>query len=176
MATVRIQVRKNLPTTDFYLYADRVGQDISGNYTTVRMYLGAINRGNTTSYANGFGQQGLGISGIANLTGYTANPFIVRGVQNGVQRWLSGPYDVQVPHNPDGTRGAVTLYMTLAYIDEPYAEWTAPFNDFPAIPRGPKVKHNGTWKNTVPYVKHNGSWKIAIPFVKQSGSWKNSGG
>jgi hypothetical protein len=36
------------------------------------------------------------------------------------------------------------------------------------------VKHNGVWKEAVPYVKHNGVWKLAVPYVKHNGVWKTT--
>ena len=44
------------------------------------------------------------------------------------------------------------------------------------IPRGPRVKHGGQWRNTVAYVKHGGQWKTAIPHIKHGGQWKIGGG
>lgn len=46
----------------------------------------------------------------------------------------------------------------------------------PRIPRGPKVKDGGTYKNTVAYVKDAGVYKIAIPYIKDAGVYKIGGG
>lgn len=39
---------------------------------------------------------------------------------------------------------------------------------------GSRVRHNGTWKEAVPYVKHNGAWKLAQPYSKINGIWRKS--
>lgn len=44
------------------------------------------------------------------------------------------------------------------------------------IPRGPRVRVSGTWRNTVAYVRVSGSWRIAIPYVRVSGTWRVGGG
>ena len=39
---------------------------------------------------------------------------------------------------------------------------------------GARVKHNGVWKDAIPYVKHNGAWKLAQPYSKVNGIWRKS--
>lgn len=39
---------------------------------------------------------------------------------------------------------------------------------------GARVKHEGQWREAVPYVKHNGAWKLAQPYSKINGIWRRS--
>jgi Fibronectin type III domain. len=39
---------------------------------------------------------------------------------------------------------------------------------------GVRIKHNGAWKQAIPYVKVNGVWRLAQPHVKVNGVWKKS--
>jgi hypothetical protein len=39
---------------------------------------------------------------------------------------------------------------------------------------GVRIKHNGMWKQAIPYVKVNGVWRLAQPHVKVNGTWKKS--
>lgn len=175
--TDRISVFKTSPATTFTLECDRIGQSIVGNYTTLRLYLRANNGpgGSTGSFFGGAGTQTGIIDGVSTFGVHSGSPFLPSGFVNGEQRWRDGPFDVNVPHGADGTRGAVTLRMRLQYgsINEDH---TVSFNDFPRIPRGPRVKDGGVWKNTILYVKDAGVWKIAIPYVKDAGTWKIGGG
>lgn len=86
-----------------------------------------------------------------------------------------------IPHNTDGTRPDVVIRgfcdaaTNVTYVPENTTANTAAFA-LTRIPRGPRVKDNGVWKNTILYVKDNGTWKIAIPYVKDNGTWKIGGG
>jgi hypothetical protein len=88
---------------------------------------------------------------------------------------------VKIPHNSDGTRPDVVIrgYCdstdSASWVPESTTANTSAFS-LPRIPRGPKVKDSGVWKNTVMYVKDGGVWKIAIPYVKDNGTWKIGGG
>lgn len=140
--TDRISLRSSVaPTTDFILEADRVGQSVSGNYTTARIFLKAINRGNTGSFFNNYGQQVGSIDGIGGNTIHSGHPFLPSGYATGAQRWRDSQWDVNIPHNADGTRGAITLRMVVSYGSN-YYEGTASFNDFPAINRVPGTPTN----------------------------------
>lgn len=174
--TARISARRGPPTTDFILHADRIGQDIAGNYTLVRLYVQAISQGANWGWSNYRLTHYGGIDGVGWAGSHTVDR-LTTGFGPGAQRWNVHIGDLKVPHGSDGTRGAVTLRMKVETADRDLSgEWTASFNDFPSIPRGPRVRHNGAWRNTVAYVKHNGTWKIAIPHAKASGAWKVSGG
>lgn len=39
---------------------------------------------------------------------------------------------------------------------------------------GARVRHQGQWREAVPYVKLNGEWRIAQPYSKLNGSWRKS--
>ncbi len=86
-----------------------------------------------------------------------------------------------IPHNLDGTRtdlvirGFVDAPTNASYVPENTLAYSNPVT-LPRIPRGPRVKDAGVWKNTVLYVKDAGVWKIAIPYVKDNGTWKIGGG
>ena len=88
---------------------------------------------------------------------------------------------VVIPHDVDGTRpdliirGYVDAPSNATYVPENTQAYTYSMT-LPRIPRGPRVKDSGVWKNTVLYVKDSGTWKIAIPYVKDSGTWKIGGG
>lgn len=82
-------------------------------------------------------------------------------------------------HNADGTLAAGAT-GTFQSVDQGVA-WRIPYLSvtgsitFTRIPRGPRVKHAGVWRNTIGYVKQAGTWKIAIPYVKHAGTWKIGG-
>lgn len=175
--TVRIAVTKSSPTTEFQMEADRVGQSIEGNYTIVRCRMKCINRGDSTSFSNWYGRQKISINTHWSGATKSGTPFLPSGYAHDAVRWNLGNYDIQIPHGDDGKRGAITLRMELEYgngnVDEAH---TFSFNDFPDIPRGPRLKAAGVWKNSLAYVKAAGIWKIALPYVKVSGLWKIGGG
>ena len=176
MATVIGGFRTSAPTTDFNVYADRIGQSVEGNYTVVRIYVEAVNQGYTGSY-NGYpGYQKVSISGILGWTGYSANPFMPSGYATGQRRWMYHVGDIHIPHGDDGTRGAISIAQSV-YANNGYGgSGSYSFNDFPDIPRGPRIKVGSTWKNSVAYVKVGSTWKIAIPYVKVGSTWKIGGG
>lgn len=37
---------------------------------------------------------------------------------------------------------------------------------------GARVKHEGVWREAVPYVKHQGLWKLAETHIRHNGEWK----
>lgn len=169
--TDRIGISKSSPSTAFYLEADRIGQNLAGNFTTVRLYLRAVNTGSSGSFSNAAGQQIGSIDGIGIFGSHNGAPFLPSGVPAGL-RWRDGPWDVNIPHAADGTRAAVTLRQGLYYDGGAVAQDdTATFNDFPAIPRGPKVEQAGTWKQSVTYVEQAGTWKTALVYVEKAGAW-----
>lgn len=170
--TDRISVSKTAPSTSFILEADRIGQSIAGNYTTIRCYLRAVNNGSTASFSSYPGDQIGSIDGIGEFGRHSATPFLPSGVAGGATRWRDGPFDINIPHNSDGTRGAITLRQGLYYDGGAVAqEDTASFNDFPAIPRGPKVEQSGAWRQSVAYVEQGGAWVLALCYVEQGGAW-----
>lgn len=170
--TDRIAVAKSSPSTTFYLEADRIGQSIAGNYTTVRFYLRCVNNGGTGSFSSYAGNHIGSIDGIGEFGRHSGTPFLPSGVAGGATRWRDGPWDVNIPHNADGTRGAITLRQGLYYDGGAVAQDnTASFSDFPAIPRGPKVEKDGAFSQSILYVEHNGAWVNAIIQVEHNGAW-----
>lgn len=170
--TDRISVSKTSPSTGFYLEADRISQSVAGNYTKVRCYLRCVNLGNTSSFSGFPGDQIGSIDGIGEFGRRSGNPFLPSGVGNGVTRWRIGPFDVNVPHNADGTRGAITLRQGLYYDGGGVAQDnTASFNDFPAIPRGPSVEFDGAWAASQLQVEFDGAWETALTYVEFDGAW-----
>lgn len=133
MQTTRLNYRSSAPTTDFYMGADIVAQSESGNYSVVRVSAAAINRGGTSSYSNYQGSHTAAIDGEgqARFSGIMAS-----GVALNATRW-DVKADIQVSHNSDGTRGAVTLRQTIS-------GWfsnvqTASLSGFPRISRRPSA-------------------------------------
>jgi len=169
-----IGVAKTSPSTSFYLEADRIDQSIAGNFTTVRFYLRCVNTGNTSSFSSYTGQQIGSIDGIGTFATHgPVAPFLPSGVAGGATRWRDGPYDVNIPHNADGTRGAITLRQGLYYDGGGVAQDnTAGFNDFPRIPRGPKVEVAGVWQQSISYVEVAGVWQTALMSAEVAGVWK----
>jgi hypothetical protein len=88
---------------------------------------------------------------------------------------------VVIPHDLDGTRSDLVVrgYVDAVTDANNVPDKTEAFTyaiTLPRIPRGPRVKDSGVWKNTVLYVKDSGVWKIAVPYVKDNGTWKIGGG
>lgn len=171
--TDRISVSKTAPSTAFYLEADRISQSIEGNYTTVRCYLRCVNTGSTSSFSNFAGDQIGSIDGIGEFGRHSGTPFLPIGVAGGATRWRDGPFDVNIPHNPDGTRGAITLRQGLYYDSGTVAQDnTASFNDFPAIPRGPSVEFDGAWAQGLVAVEFEGAWATGLMYAEFDGAWE----
>lgn len=79
-----------------------------------------------------------------------------------------------IAHDSDGTK---TLTITSSIAGDTLGSSSPNVTiTLPRIPRGPRVKDNGVWRNTIMYVKDNGVWRIAIPYVKDNGTWKIGGG
>lgn len=130
MSTERISWTSDTPTTEFSLYADRIGQSVSGNYTTIRLIIKAVNRGSTGSYDNSSGYQHAWPDGYSQLV-HEATPFLSSGYSTGEQRW-SYTKDYNIPHGSNGTRGAINLNMTVGFGGQS-ADKNYSFNDFPDI-------------------------------------------
>ena len=77
-------------------------------------------------------------------------------------------------HNADGTASYyVNGYMNLAGAGSAFTG--SGTKELPRIPRGPRVKDAGVYKNTIAYVKDAGVYKIAIPYVKDASVYKIGG-
>lgn len=168
-----IAVSKSSPGTTFFLEADRLGQSIAGNYTTVRLYLRCRNDGNASSFSNFVGQHIGSIDGIGTFGVHgPVAPFLPSGVAGGATRWRDGPYDVNIPHGPDGTRAPITLRQGLYYDNGAVAQDnTATFSDFPPIPRGPQVEFDAAWGPSLLSVEFDGAWVPGLLSPEYDGAW-----
>lgn len=115
--TDRIARFESGPATTFYVEGDLHSQSIAGNYSVVRCYLRAKNGpgGTTGSQHNEQGYQAGTIAGVKEFARKSGKPFLPAGYADNQQRWRLGPYDVQVPHNSDGTRDPIRFGMVLNY-------------------------------------------------------------
>jgi hypothetical protein len=139
MGTTRISKFESGPATTFYLEADRVSQNVTGNYTTIHIYLRAVNGPGalSSSHFDNSGAQYGGADGYGMPAAHgPVAPFLPSGVPNGGQRWHDGPWAINVGHNADGTGpgGGITLRMQTRYSGHD-VDTVANFNDFPTIPR-----------------------------------------
>lgn len=140
MGTVRISEVNSSPATTFQVEGDLLSQSIAGNYSTVRCYLVAKNGpgGSTGSGFGGAGVQYGTIVGVKEFARRSTDPFLPSGYADGATRWRLGPYDVQVPHNSDGSRAAITFGMVLSYGSISETVFSAPMS-LPTIPRTSKA-------------------------------------
>lgn len=91
-----------------------------------------------------------------------------------------GTWDRWVSHNNDGTKSlpvraefrTITQGTTWAF---PSTTVTGT-HSLPRIPRGPRVRHSGSWRNTILYVRHGGRWRQALIYVRHGGKWRQAGG
>lgn len=115
--TDRISYTSSSPATTFTVEGDLYAQSVAGNYSVVRCYLRAMNGpgGSTGSFYGGAGYQAGHIDGVKEFARRSASSnFLPSGYANGATRWRMGPYDVQVPHNSDGTRAPIRFAMVLS--------------------------------------------------------------
>ncbi|OZD30811.1 hypothetical protein CH252_40580 [Rhodococcus sp. 06-1477-1B] len=139
-----INVRKTSPATTFTAGADLISQNVGGNYSTVRIYIAATvgPNGSTGSFFNDSGEQVISIDGIGGSSrSHSGRPFMPSGVSNGSRRWLDW-WDINVPHNSDGSRGGVTIRMRLNYGSVRNEEFTGWFDNFPrlaSVPSPPNI-------------------------------------
>lgn len=139
--TDRISSYQTGPATTFYVEGDLLSQSISGNYSVIRCYLRAKNGpgGSTGSYMGAFGYQAGTIAGVKEFARRSSTPFLPSGYADNQQRWRVGPYDVQVPHNSDGTRAPIRFGMVLSYPDVNVTVFSADMA-LPTIPRATKAQ------------------------------------
>jgi hypothetical protein len=130
--TDRIFISHSGPSTSFWLEGDLLSQDINANGSWVRCYLRAANgpSGSTGSVDNNSGWQAGSIDGIGEFGRHSGKPFLPSGYGANAQRWRDGPWDVWVPHNPDGSHPGMTFRMQLYYGDNQTASM-----GLPTIPR-----------------------------------------
>ena len=145
-------------------------QNVANNTTSVRVRLICEETAQQPTYdldgGNPYSLAGFGAT-ISGTWGFDFRP-------TGNQSYTLIDVTRNIAHNSDGT---MTLNITTSVnggglgTSSPNISVT-----LTRIPRGPRVKDNGVWKNTILYVKDNGVWKIAIPYVKDNGTWKIGGG
>lgn len=142
MGTVRIARLTSAPSTEFQLEADIVSQSGSGNYSTVRTYRRAINRGSTSSFSNYTGSQTVQIDGIGSNVHSSTLP---SGYAVNAIRWYEGPWDYNIGHDADGFLAAgVTLRQIIAgwfggNLPTVHFNDTAGLGGFPRIPKPPTI-------------------------------------
>lgn len=174
--TNRISVTRS--DTNFLIEADTTEQNIIGNYSIVKMYMTAINRGNTSTKTLKSGIQHMSVDGVWVGVGHSGDPFLPDGVATNANRWRMGPYYIRVAHKADGTRGPVTFRMTLNYFGVKQT-YLYSYTDFPKINASTTsillakawVLYNKVWVKAIPYVRDKGAWKLAEPWVKVDGTW-----
>lgn len=134
MATRRIAVTVASPSTEFDTDADLISQDQAGNFSTVYYWVGAINRGNTTSF---YGSSGTQTATVAGGGGSGHGGTIPKPVATGAQRWYDGPWAVNIGHDANGNLGAVDIAQTITWA------WNrtdhGSIGPFPRIPKKPSV-------------------------------------
>jgi len=131
MSTERISWTSSAPSTEFILYCDRIGQSVSGNYTTIRIIIKAYNRGSTSSWDGAGGYHHGWPDGYSQVTHDTSSNFLPSGYSTGELRW-SVQKDYNIPHNSDGTRGPLNLNQHVNF-DGQDSDKNYSFNDFPDI-------------------------------------------
>lgn len=142
--------------------------NIPGNYTPVTWSLRARGTG-STAWSND------PQSWSVNIGGSTASGSWIMDFRSTNLIVVAGN-TINVPHNADGTRSLTssgTLSTNHSYFGSGTASGTMAL---PRIPRGPRVRSGGTWRNTVAYVRVGGVWKVATPYVRVGGVWKVAGG
>ena len=83
--------------------------------------------------------------------------------------------DIWINHATDGT---LTTYLTFAVSSTNYYIGSGQVRidaTAPRIIRGPRIRVNGTWRNTIAYVRVGGAWRQATPYVRVGGSWRAAG-
>jgi hypothetical protein len=145
-------------------------QNVSANTTSVRVRLICEETAEQPSYdldgGNAFSLSGFGNT-ITGTWGFDFRP-------TGNQSYTIIDTTRNITHNSDGTQTlTITTDVNGGVLGSSSPNETVVL---PRIPRGPRVKDGGVWKNTVLYVKDAGVWKVAIPYVKDAGTWKIGGG
>ncbi|NLP82581.1 fibronectin type III domain-containing protein [Microbacterium sp. CFH 90308] len=123
MGTVRIGgIVKSSPSTQFWLEADWVAQEVGNNRSLMRVWLRAANgpAGSTGSSFGGYGIQEAYADGHGRVGWHEGNPFLPGGYGQNAQRWHDHVADRWYGHDANGFGPSVGLSMHLAYgtIDE----------------------------------------------------------
>lgn len=145
MATRRIDVNVTSPSTEFYMDADMVSQDQAGNTSTVYYWLGATNRGGTTSFDAANSSQ---VGYVAGGGGGAHTSTIPSGVGAGVQRWYDGPWGITLGHDANGYRNADQVQQNLGW------SWNrvdyGSIGPYPRIPKAPSIPGKPVASNIMP--------------------------
>lgn len=165
---------------NYYIDVDAAvtSQNIAGNYSTVyyRVYVVKTSgsgfwsgaSGANTAYARFTGTGGY--LEVWNASGFAYD--FRNGSNSGSFLWTEGT--VNIAHNADGT-GSYDFASEIRLDGLGTATAGTGSRGLPRIPRGPRVKTGGTWRNTICYVKVGGTWRIALPYVKTGGTWRLGG-
>lgn len=80
----------------------------------------------------------------------------------------------RIDHDSDGTKSVEMVAAVSGLpIGDARVEGTLTFD---RIPRGPRVRYNGSWRNTLAYVRASGVWRIVVPYVRVNGTYRIGGG
>ena len=113
--TVRVTFNETGPITQFLLDVDYIGMSIDGNYSIVDVRIRNVNTGSgTTSWYGGAGVHTGSIDGVGEFARWQVGSNFLNKVNSGVTRWDIYKR-VNIPHNPDGTRGPAVVRMHVQY-------------------------------------------------------------
>lgn len=143
-------------------------QSVPGNYTAVAWSLRARSTGGSPTWS------GDSQSWSVNIGGYTYSGTWVLDFRSTSLIIVAGR-TTNVVHNVDGTR-VLSSSGTLTTNHSNFGSGTAGGTlTLDRIPRGPKVRYNGAWRDTIAFVKDGATWRQAVPYVKSGASWKPAG-
>lgn len=118
MGTVRIGgIVKSSPSTQFWLEADWVAQEVGNNRSLLRVWLRAANgpSGTGSSQFNNYGIQEAYADGHGRVGWVEGNPFLPGGYAQNQTRWHVHVADRWYGHDANGYLGNIGLSMHLAY-------------------------------------------------------------
>lgn len=129
MGTTRISRGSGgAPTTDFYTEVDWVSQNQAGNYSTLHIYVKAVNRGSTGSYDS---TNGSHIGQVDNVAAPGHSGTLPSGVPTNGTRWYDGPWGYNVGHDANGYLGNLTVRQIIS-------GWFS-FNDTAVLPAPARI-------------------------------------
>lgn len=153
---------------------EQLSQNIANNTSSVRTRLYIVTPSHTYFQARATGKLVVNGTTVWSISGTTVNTYANNTA------YLLKDDTRTITHNSDGTK-TVPVSADFKTDTQGYS-WSVPYlavsGNFALtrIPRGPRVRHNGVWRNTVAYVRVAGVWKIAVPYVRSGGVWKIGGG
>lgn len=144
-------------------------QNIAQNTTNVSWSLRARSTGGSPTWSASAQSWSVNIGGFTNSGTWTLD------FRNGVVQIIVASSTWVIEHNNDGTK-TLTSSGTLITDHTSFGRGTASGSVvLDRIPRGPKVRYNGAWRDTIAYVRSGGTWRNAVPYVKVGASWKPAG-